>query len=114
MLGLKLNHVSKRGHSRHIPDYKVNLSPAGQMAASLADDIFRIGDKPLNEPKLTLFTDAYMRHLGGWRDDLRYVFFPDSLALMICICQLPFNLANGILWNRDYFRKVSLHPELLP
>ena len=25
----------------------------------------RIGDKPLSEPRLTRFTDAYMRHYGG-------------------------------------------------
>ena len=26
----------------------------------------QIGDKPLSKPILTRFTDAYMRHLGGW------------------------------------------------
>ena len=26
----------------------------------------RVGDKPLSEPMLTQFTDAYMRHEGRW------------------------------------------------
>ena len=26
----------------------------------------RIGDKPLSEPIMTQFTDAYMRYWGGW------------------------------------------------
>ena len=30
----------------------------------------RIGDKPLSEPMLTQFTDAYMRHYGGGGDEL--------------------------------------------
>ena len=57
----------------------VNSYPLDKMAANLADDIFKCifltiiefrfkfhwtGDKPLPEPMMTQFTDAYMRYEG--------------------------------------------------
>ena len=53
MLGLKLNHVSKRGHKGPI-EHKSALFQV--MAWHQA------GNKPSHEPMMTQFTDAYMWH----------------------------------------------------
>ena len=41
----------------------------------------RAGDKPLSEPMLTLFTDAYMRHQGRWVKAWRHM-----ISEVVCNC----------------------------
>ena len=70
MLGLKLIHVSNMG-----PWLK--FVPTGLMDNNPGLDkimVWRgIGDKPLSEPMLTIFTDAYMRHFGGDKEETVYL-----------------------------------------
>ena len=46
----------------------------------------RIGDKPLPEPMLTQFTDAYMRHCGG--DELRLFWSVFGVCCRCDICDI--------------------------
>ena len=50
--------IDTRAWISNFTNYLTHL-PLEKMAAS------RIGDKPLSEPRMTRFTDAYMRHYGG-------------------------------------------------
>ena len=64
----------------------------------------RTGDKPLSEPMLTKFIDAYMRHVGGGQVGWVWVW------VWVCVCVCGFitsNLASSrlheILWYVAWF-----------
>ena len=61
MLGLKLNHVSKRGHRRVVP----------AMAAMVTRNIWVI-EINLSQSVVTTYVDLYIKNKGYWK----YLFIP--------------------------------------
>ena len=81
----------------------------------------RRGDKPLSEPMLTRFTDAYMRHKGlgvGWRDELTSLAGERaSISLAASHCKIAWNFVSrwlSVKWYLPLWNFVRGLTAMLP
>ena len=104
--------ISIKISQRFVPKDPINNNP--ELAQIMAWR--RTGDKPLSEPMMTQFNDAYMRH-SAWVNSLIFQIYSRYQWLVLIFCRPDAILQDGrrdFVRNRGTFRASVLPQASLP